>query len=570
MTYNVGLNLVEGQGVSPVSGVATGISAIIGNFVKGPMNEAVLITSFSQFVKTFGDVPATGSTSWHSVKGFFAAVGNASLYVIRVASDTAAKATVTLQDRQGPPANTLKVEGASEGTWGNALAVKAEDYNILTTTVTESTGASAILAKLTSISGLEVGSDVHFSEGVNDEYVRITQIDAANKTIHWTGGLTNVYTVAAAITSMEFKISVYQSGLLVETWTGLSMNDSVSFFCEKVIVSDYIVVTDLKSTDTDYTDMPSVDTSAQALTSGADGLSDVEKDDYIGVEANKTGKYALDAVPNLFRFCCPNPLLTDADPATAFAELVQDLLGYAYIRRTVQFYADVPYNTSVTDAVTFAATYEGRHLALFYPWGKVTENGLPVFVPTSSLVIGRAVEKDTRRGVFKSIGNEKLPYLTDLEYKVSVAEGETLNDAGVNIIRILGSDGIRVYGARTRSNLTIWRFIHYSELWNYIGRSLATSLQDVSFEPNDEMLWNTIIRRVSAFLANEQRRGALFDRNNPQGEAYRVVMDASNNPAAQIALGEAFVEIEYVPVGTAEKFVVNLTSSPTGLSLNES
>ncbi len=569
MSYNVGMNLVEGQSISPVSGVATGISAIMGNFVKGPLNIATLITSFSQFVTKFGDVPAAGSTSWYSVKGFFAAVGNASLYVVRVANDTAAKATVTLQDRQGEPANTLKVEGASEGTWGNALAVKAEDYNILTTTVTESTGASAISAKLTSISGLEIGSDVHFFEDANDEYVRVTQIDAANKTIHWTGGLTNVYTVAAAVTSMEFKISIYLSGLPIETWTGLSMNDAVSFFCEKKVISDYIIVTDLKDTDTDYQDMPSVDTTPQALISGADGLSDVVKDDYVGAEASKTGKYALDAVSNLFRFCCPNPTLTDADPDVAYGELVQDLLDYADSRVTVQFYADVPYNTTVTDAVTFAGTLEGRRLALFYPWGRVTEGGLPIYVPTSSLIIGRAVEKDTRRGVFKSIGNEKLPYLTDLEYKVSASEGETLNDAGVNTIRILGSAGIRVYGARTRSNLTAWRFIHYSELWNYIGQSLAISLQDVSFEPHDELLWNTVTRRVSAFLANEQRRGALSDPSNPQGEAYRVIMDATNNSAAQIALGQAVVEIEYVPVGVAEKFIVKLTSSSTGLSLIE-
>jgi len=45
-------------------------------------------------------------------------------------------------------------------------------------------------------------------------------------------------------------------------------------------------------------------------------------------------------------------------------------------------------------------------------------------------------------------------------------------------------------------------------------------------------------------------------------------MNSSNNPNDQIALGIAVVEVEYVPVGTAEKFVIKLTSSPMGLSVS--
>jgi hypothetical protein len=107
--YNVGVNLVEGQSISPIEGVSTAVTGLQGNFLKGPLNVATLVTSFAQFTGIFGDKPPSTSTSWYSVKAFFAAVGTGSLYVVRVASATAAKGTKTIQDRQGAPANTIKI-----------------------------------------------------------------------------------------------------------------------------------------------------------------------------------------------------------------------------------------------------------------------------------------------------------------------------------------------------------------------------------------------------------------------------------------------------------------------------
>ena len=458
------------------------------------------------------------------------------------------------------PANTLKVDAKSEGAWGNNLAADIDDYNILSTTPATDINSSATSGKLTSIGGLEVGSDIELDNGTQQEQVRIIQIDAAINTVYWTGGLTNSYPAATStVVSMEFSIKVYYKGVLIETIDGLSMNDEVSFFCEKVVSSDNISVTDLKDTDTDYQDLPAVTSSPEALTSGADGLSDVVEDDYKGSQGDKTGKYAFDAVSDLFRFCCPNPILTDADPAAALLSLTQDLLDYANSRKTVEFYADIPYDKSVAEAVTFRNNFEGWRVNFFWPWGKAIENSLPLWVPPSSLVMGIAVEKDFRRGVHKNIGNEGMPYIIDLEYHLSVPEGETLNDAGINTIRAFSGEGIRTYGGRTCSAVTAWRFLHYAELWSYIGRSLERALRDVVFEPNDPSLWKTVIRRTNAFMLNEQRKGAV--------QEFAIKMDADNNPDDQVALGIARLDLEYVPTGTVEKMVITLTSSPMGLSI---
>jgi phage tail sheath protein FI len=478
-----------------------------------------------------------------------------------VASSTAAKGTKTIQDRQGAPANTIKIDAKNEGAWGNNISVEIATDHLLTTTLASDTAATPTQAILTSVGGLEVGSDLHFSEGVNDEYARLIAVDIPNKTVIWSGALTNTYTAAdATVESMEFKITVYHNGVEVESHPNLSMNDEVTFFCEKLVVSNYIAVTDLKAVDTDYQDLPAVTTPPEALASGADGLSDVVASDYQGVQASKSGVYAFDNVPDLFRFCCPNPLLTDVDPAAAYQSLVQSLLDYANNRVTVDYWMDVPFAKTVTQAKTFGELFESMRLEAFFPWPKLYHNGLPVYFPPSSLCLGACVLKDSQVGVHKNPGNEPLPLAIDLEYHVSVAEGETLNNAGINTLRRIPGRGIRLYGGRTRSAETRWRFIHVAELWMYLGRSIEQGTQDVIFEPNDELLWKSLKRRIGDLLATEHRRGAI--KNN-----YQIIMDSSNNPQDQIALGLANIEVEYVPVGTVEKLVISLKSSPSGLSV---
>lgn len=566
--YNVGVNLVEGIGSSPIEGISTAISALLGTFERGPLHKAVLVSSMAQFQRIFGSVPAPGSTSYYSVKAFFRKVGSGPLYIVRVASDTAAKAFYNFAD--GAVADTLKIEAKSEGIWGNKLSVAIAADSILSTKPASDVAISATSAVLVSVEGLEVGSDIEFDNTTNQEYVRIDAINATTNTVTWTGGLTNAYPAATStVISMEFKATLYTSGVLTEEHAGLGMNPDTSFFVEKKLISDYITGEDIKAVkDNTYEDLPAA-IAATALASGADGLSDVVGDDYSGTQVNKTGIYALDSIEDLFRFCCPNPLLTDAEIPAAYITLVQNLLDYANARVTVMYYADTPYDGSVANTKTFGEGFVGRRLVMYWPWLKVVESGLDKWLPPSSFVMGIAVEKDYRRGVHKNPGNEILAYATDLEYPVAIAEGETLNNAGINTIRKFAGRGIRTYGGRTRSAVTVWRFIHYSELWNYIGRSLAIATQNVPFEPHDSFLWKSVIRRVTAFLANEHRKGSLFDASNPTGIPYTVIMDESNNPPDQVALGIANVRIEYVPTGTAEKFVIDLTSSPAGLTLSE-
>src|SRR5262245_58915130 len=59
------------RGCKPIEAVGTNTVGCLGESAKGPVNEAVLVTNWSQFVKTFGDFKECSQAFVHGVYGFF-------------------------------------------------------------------------------------------------------------------------------------------------------------------------------------------------------------------------------------------------------------------------------------------------------------------------------------------------------------------------------------------------------------------------------------------------------------------------------------------------------------------
>jgi phage tail sheath protein FI len=59
------------RGSKPIEAVGTNTVGFLGESAKGPLNETVLITNWSQFVKTFGDFKDCSEHLAHAVYGFF-------------------------------------------------------------------------------------------------------------------------------------------------------------------------------------------------------------------------------------------------------------------------------------------------------------------------------------------------------------------------------------------------------------------------------------------------------------------------------------------------------------------
>ena len=204
------------------------------------------------------------------------------------------------------------------------------------------------------------------------------------------------------------------------------------------------------------------------------------------------------------------------------------------------------------------AMYDSAFAALYYPWIKVenpigTNGDAEVLIPPSGHIAGVWARTDETRGVWKAPANDTIRGCLDIEYGVTQNEQAVLNPIGINCIRPFGTRGIRIWGARTLSSDSDWRYINVRRLFNMVEHTIAEGTQWAVFEPNDVALWEGIKRTLNAFLRGLWSAGALFGASVDQ--AFYVKCDAETNPPESIDQGLLIVEVGIAPVKPAE-FVV--------------
>jgi phage tail sheath protein FI len=162
--------------------------------------------------------------------------------------------------------------------------------------------------------------------------------------------------------------------------------------------------------------------------------------------------------------------------------------------------------------------------------------------------------------VHKAPANEPVRGAVNLAYRVTRQEQELLNPAGVNCIRYFTAEGIRVWGARTlAAEASEWRYLNVRRLFTMLKESIAQGTGWIVFEPNDDVLWRSIRRDISAFLTRVWRDGALLGRT-PQ-EAFFVKCDEETNTQDERDAGRVVAIIGVAPVKPAEFVVFKLSQS---------
>lgn len=208
--------------------------------------------------------------------------------------------------------------------------------------------------------------------------------------------------------------------------------------------------------------------------------------------------------------------------------------------------------------------------AFYFPRIKVRDplspEGLVVEVPPSGHMAGIWARTDASRGVHKAPANEMIRGAVGVTYRLTRAEQEVLNPAGVNCIRWFPAEGPKVWGARTIANKSSeWRYLNVRRLFNMIEESIAQGTRWVVFEPNDRPLWRDIRRDVSAFLRLQWRDGALMGRT-PE-EAFFVQCDEETNPQESINEGRVVIMIGIAPVKPAEFIIFRIGQHAGGVEI---
>lgn len=500
------------SGARPIEGVGTAVAAFVGFAEKGPFHAPTLVTSWDQYSQLFGGF-TEGTYLPHSVYGYFANGGGAA-YVVRVGG--------AAEDSSAPA-----VDG---GRRGSSAAEPVELGGFL-------------LAARPGVSGVSV--EVADADGENPPEDR-------------------------------FKLLVRQGDQVVETYEASTRKNVKGYLVNQARASKLIEVTEKRGASQSRPAAQTLavpDAPAAPATSGSGEVSRLDPAEYVGDAGARTGFGGLETIDEITMVAVPD-LMSAHQRGDIDAEGV----------RTVQL-AVISHCEQMGDRVAVLDTppglnaqqvrawrndetgYDSRYATLYYPWVRVFDPaaGRNTTVPPSGHVAGVWARSDAERGVHKAPANEVIRGAVDLELRLSKGEQDLLNPIGVNCVRAFPGRGIRVWGARTLSSDPAWRYLNVRRLFNYLEESILLGTQWVVFEPNDDRLWSSIRRNVTAFLTEEWRRGALFGRTAE--EAFYVKCDRDNNPQESIDQGRVVCEIGVSPVKPAEFVVFRLAQFSDSTSL---
>ncbi len=211
--------------------------------------------------------------------------------------------------------------------------------------------------------------------------------------------------------------------------------------------------------------------------------------------------------------------------------------------------------------------------AFYCPWVRLLDpfRQRTVLVPPGGHVAGIYARTDLERGVQKAPANEDVRGLTagtpgtddaPLQFTVTKAEQDILNPRGVNVIRDFrdAERGIRLWGARTMSSDSDWKYVNVRRLFIFVEQSLHKGMQWVVFEPNTERTWANVRRVVTDFLFRLWRDGALL--GTTPDEAFFVKCDRTTMTQDDIDNGRLICLIGIAPARPAE-FVIFRISQKT-------
>ncbi len=209
----------------------------------------------------------------------------------------------------------------------------------------------------------------------------------------------------------------------------------------------------------------------------------------------------------------------------------------------------------LTDVGLYRGQLDSEYAALYYPWVRIVDpvSQNEINLPPSGFVAGLYVANDVATGVHKAPANMVVDLAIGFELMLNKAQQDVLNPQGINCFRFFEGRGYRLWGARTISSESEWKYINVRRYFCYLEHSIDLGTQWVVFEPNNEALWARVAQSVSDFLYTEWQAGHLMGTKPEQ--AYFVRCDQSTMTQNDLDNGRLICLIGVAPVEPAE-FVI--------------
>jgi hypothetical protein len=535
-------------------------AAILGPAVKGPVGIPTLVTSYSEYLSTFGSSFQSGS----EVKTFLTSIsaynyfnnGGTSLLVTRVASGSFTAASSSRITGSDANLASFELKTIGEGT-------------IMNSTSTETNGA---LASGSSDNLRWEITSFNTESGTFDLLIRRGN-DTTNEKV------------------------------VLETWSNLSLDPNSSNYISKAIgdiyytvdttetvpyvkavgnypnKSRYVYVSTVSNT-VNYFDnngnFKSIYTgSLPAVGSGSFGgatgeivhgsdlyYNNITGDERIqGVNASDyTESISLLSNQDEYQFnVITAPGLIIDNTATEITQLINMVQSRG---DAIAIVDPSDYGATLATMTAAAGNYNSSYAACYAPWLQTTDpnTGDLVWVPASTMIPGVYAYNDrVGEAWFAPAGLNRggLATVVRPERKLSQANRDVLYAGKVNPIASFPSAGTVVFGQKTlQKKATALDRVNVRRLLIELKSYISQVSDNLVFEQNTIATRNAFLSQVNPYLESVQQRQGLY--------AFKVIMDDSNNTADVIDRNQLIGQIYLQPTKTAEYILLDFNVLPTG------
>jgi len=537
----------------------TKTAAIIGPTVKGPVEIPTIVTSYSDYLSRFGSTLLSASNIYSyftSIAAFnFFSNGGEALLVSRVVSGSYSQATSTL---------------IASPVYTSSFVLNTFSEGILMNS-TSSEDASGSLASGSANNIRWAIQNVSTASGTFDLLVRQGNDNTNNQ-------------------------------IVLETWTGLSLDPTQPNFISKVIGdisssydatnnqiveagnyknnSRYIYVKAVNALTPNYFNntgtfkseftgsLPNAQSGSFRLATGdvaagANFYNAINGTNTQGlVAANYANMIALMSNQDAYRFnSLIIPGLYDSD--TAYNAQLTNVINNTQYRGDNLFVLDlVPFGSSVNTVTQKASNRNTSYAASYWPWVQLNDpdTGQLVWCPASTVMPGVFAYNDTVSEPWfapAGINRGGLNQVVKAEYKLTQTQRDNLYTGKVNPLASFPATGTVVYGQKTlQTKASALDRVNVRRLLIALKNYISGVAQGLVFEQNTIATRNAFLSQVNPYLETVQQRQGLY--------AFKVIMDESNNSADVVDRNQMVGQIYLQPTKTAEFIYLDFNILPTG------
>lgn len=302
------------------------------------------------------------------------------------------------------------------------------------------------------------------------------------------------------------------------------------------------------------------------LANGTDGASGVTATQLVGVDGtSRTGMYALRATGAQVAF------LADCDASTSWTTQMAYGLSEGTDMITTGPAGDTIANALSAKATAGIDSYDTK--VMFGDWCYISdpETGVTSLISPQSFVAGLLASLSPEQSPLNANGGRR-PFVgiiatqkTNSNAVYSAADLKQLSDAGIDVITNPCPGGA-YYGCRIGKNSSSNTAINgdnYTRLTNYIAYTLNAGMgKHVGrLQTPDQRL--EAAGTINAFLSAMWQAKMIGDVNNPTKQPFSVRLDASNNPASQVALGYERIDVRVTYFSVITALVISVEGGQT-------